>query len=124
MLTELGHTGIEAGSGAQALELLRDGETPELVITDYLMPGMNGAELAKEIRAARPDIPIMIATGYAAVAGNAMADLPLLPKPFRQSELAATIERLISSAVHGEPAQKKPRLRVVKDQGRAGAAPT
>ena len=122
MLSDLGHKVIEAGSGAQALELLRDGVAPELVITDYLMPGMNGAELAKEIRAAHPNLPIMIATGYAAVAGNAMADLPLLPKPFRQSELAATIERLISSALHGEGA-RKPKLRLVKDQEHSGAKP-
>jgi PAS domain S-box-containing protein len=95
MLTDLGHQVIEASSGVQALEMLRTGANPDLVITDYLMPAMNGADLAREIRGRWPELPILLATGYASLAGNAMADLPLLPKPFRQSELAATIERLV-----------------------------
>jgi signal transduction histidine kinase len=110
MLADLGHLVIEAGSAAQALEQLRTGATPDLVLTDYLMPIMNGAELAREIRTLRPGMPILLATGYASLAGNAMADLPLLPKPFRQTELAATIERLIAAAV---PAARSARLRIV-----------
>jgi CheY-like chemotaxis protein len=98
MLSDLGHRVIEASSSAQGLDLLRAGAEPDVVITDYLMPGMNGADLACEIRRDRPDLPILLATGYASLAGNTMADLPLLPKPFRQSELAATIERLVAHA--------------------------
>jgi PAS domain S-box-containing protein len=111
MLADLGHLVIEAGSAAQALEQLRTGATPDLVLTDYLMPIMNGAELAREIRTLRPGMPILLATGYASLAGNAMADLPLLPKPFRQTELAATIERLMAGSV---PAARSARLRVVE----------
>ncbi len=95
MLADLGHAVTEAGSGGAALEALRSGPPPDLVITDYLMPGMTGAQLAAEIRAMLPGQPILIATGYAGLAGNAMADLPLLPKPFRRAELAATIDRLV-----------------------------
>jgi PAS domain S-box-containing protein len=95
MLTELGHQVIEASSGAQALDLLRRGAAPDLVITDYLMPVMNGAELAQEIKSGHPELPILLLTGYASLAGNKMADLALLPKPFRQTELAATIDRLV-----------------------------
>jgi CheY-like chemotaxis protein len=97
MLTDLGHQVIEASSAAQALEFLRTGATADRVITDYLMPAMNGAVLAREIRVTRPSLPILLATGYAKLAGHAIADVPLLPKPFRQSELVAIIERLISS---------------------------
>jgi PAS domain S-box-containing protein len=107
MLTDLGHRVIEAGSGAQALaclERLSDGACPDLVITDFLMPAMNGAELAREIRARHPDLPILLATGYASLTGNAMADLPLLPKPFQQAELAATIARLIAGRAERHPA--------------------
>jgi CheY-like chemotaxis protein len=114
MLTDLGHQVIEAGSGAQALELLRTGALPDLVITDYLMPAMNGAELAREIRATAPRLPVLLATGYAKLAGHAMADLPLLPKPFRQAELAATIERLVLARDGDAPARKPARLRVVE----------
>jgi PAS domain S-box-containing protein len=114
MLTDLGHHVVEAGSAAHALELLRGGGTsPDLVITDYLMPVMNGAELAAEIRARDPNMPILLATGYASLAGNTMADLPLLPKPFRQSELAATMERLLAAAQQAGP-RKPPHLQVVR----------
>ena len=113
MLADLGHQVIEAGSGAQALELLRTGAAaPDLVITDYLMPIMNGAELAREIRALRPGLPILLATGYASLAGNTMADLPLLPKPFRQSELAATVERLVTPPAR--TGARPPRLQAVE----------
>jgi PAS domain S-box-containing protein len=98
MLADLGHQVIEASSGAQALQLLRDGADPELVITDYLMPSMDGAELARLIRAERPGMPILIATGYAGLAGSAMADLPLLAKPFRRTELGALVQRLTVAA--------------------------
>jgi CheY-like chemotaxis protein len=114
MLTDLGHQVIEAASGAQALELLRTGAAPDLVITDYLMPVMNGTELAREIRAQRPGLPILLATGYASLAGNTMADLPLLPKPFRQAELAATIERLIAAQPAERGEVQAMRLRVVE----------
>jgi DNA-binding LytR/AlgR family response regulator len=56
---------------------------------------MNGAELAQEIKSGHPELPILLLTGYASLAGNKMADLALLPKPFRQTELAATIDRLV-----------------------------
>ncbi|USI71436.1 response regulator [Sphingomonas morindae] len=95
MLADLGHHVIEAHSAAQALELVRGGEAPDLVITDYLMPGMNGADLAAELRRLHPTLPIMLATGYANLAGNQMASLPLLPKPFRQAELAARLVQLL-----------------------------
>ncbi|MFL9826377.1 response regulator [Rhodoplanes sp. SY1] len=100
MLTDLGHRVIEAGSGAQALDCLRrlvDGAQPDLVITDYLMPAMTGAELAREIRARHPDLPILLATGYASLTGEATTDLPLLAKPFQQAELAATIAQLVAA---------------------------
>ena len=95
ILGDLGHTVIEAGSASHALELLRTGMEPDLVITDYLMPGMTGTELAAEIRKARPDQPILLATGYANLAGDEMASLPLLTKPFRQAEAAARIAELM-----------------------------
>ncbi|QAY75496.1 response regulator [Sphingosinicella sp. BN140058] len=95
MLADLGHRVIEARSAGEALELLRSGVTADLVITDYLMPGMNGAELATAIRNRLPGVPILLATGYANLAGHQMADLPLLTKPFRQKEVAARLAELL-----------------------------
>jgi PAS domain S-box-containing protein len=95
MLHQMGHEVSEAASGAEALTVIRAGPAPDLVVTDYLMPGMNGADLAAALRREYPRLPIIIATGYANLAGSEMADLPLLGKPFRQSELAAVIEQTI-----------------------------
>ena len=53
MLTDLGYKVIEATSGAEALRLLRRGSAPDLLITDYLMPGMNGVELIEHARRSR-----------------------------------------------------------------------
>jgi CheY-like chemotaxis protein len=95
LLKDLGHVIIEATSAAHAIDLLRNGATPDLLITDYLMPGMRGTDLAVEVGRLQPDLPILLLTGYANLAGHQLADLPLLPKPFRQAELAARIAALL-----------------------------
>ena len=110
MLADLGHRVVEAFSGTHALELLRTGAEPDLVVTDYLMPGMTGAELAEAIRRIRPSLPILLVTGYANLAGDQMANLPLLPKPFRQAELAARIAEMVSP-VPG-PAERRASFRL------------
>jgi len=104
ILHDLGHRVVEAASGSQALELLRAGTAPDMVITDYLMPGMTGTELAAEIRRERPQLPILLATGYANLAGDEMASLPLLTKPFRQAEVAARIADLMTTVEDTGPA--------------------
>ena len=112
MLGDLGHTPIEAGSGTQALELLRTGSNPDLVITDYLMPGMTGAELAAEIRKVRPSLPILLATGYANLSGDDAAGLAVVTKPFRQVEIATRIAELIQTKAQ----RSEPTLQLVKSQ--------
>ena len=97
MLEDLGHKPVEAGSGAEALEILRADPSIELVITDHAMPGMTGIELARAIRDLRPDIPIILATGYADIQDGGDLGLPRLGKPYRQDELA----RRIADALDG-----------------------
>lgn len=80
MLEEMGHTVLEATSGPQALEILRQHATIDLLITDEAMPQMTGLQLAKIVRAERPNLPIILATGYAEVPRDSM--LPKLSKPF------------------------------------------
>jgi CheY-like chemotaxis protein len=95
MLTDLGFEVIEAGSAEEALRLLEAGTTPNLLITDHLMPGMNGADLAREARALRPALPVLpvlIVSGYAEVEGIA-PDMPRLTKPFRNAELLPSHDR-------------------------------
>ena len=98
MLIELGFDVVEAGSAEEALQLLKAGTAPSLLVTDHLMPGMNGADLAREARAINPILPVLIVSGYAEVDGLA-PDLPRLTKPFRNAELAASVAALIPAAV-------------------------
>jgi PAS domain S-box-containing protein len=65
MLTDLGYDVVEACSGEEALELIDGGLQPDLVVTDHLMPGMTGVELAESLRTSRPKLPLLIISGYA-----------------------------------------------------------
>ncbi len=93
MLEDLGHRAISAESGAQALEILAS-ETVDLVITDHVMPQMTGLQLAAEVRKAYPELPIILATGYAEAPAGAGEGVPRLAKPYTQVELARLLRRL------------------------------
>jgi PAS domain S-box-containing protein len=98
LLQDFGYRVVEAGSGAEALvQLRRRGHDFDALVTDFLMPGMNGASLAAEARAIVPDLPILLITGYSNIADGAGAELPRLTKPFRQADLAAQVARVIAS---------------------------
>ena len=110
MLADLGHAVVEADSGVRALELLRAGQPVDLLLTDHAMPGMTGAQLAQAARALRPDLPILLATGYADLPGGVGADLPRLGKPYDRRQLAARIEALLGRAA-AAPAPAAPRVK-------------
>ena len=93
MLIELGYDVIEAGSAEEALRLLARGLAPDIVVTDHLMPGMSGTDLARRIRAERLSAKVLIVSGYAETVGVA-SDLPRLTKPFRNADLAASLAAL------------------------------
>jgi CheY-like chemotaxis protein len=94
MLEDLGHTVFEAYSGKEALELMRQEESIDLVITDQAMPQMNGTQLAKIIRQQWPNKSVLLATGYSDFVPGEDINLPRLTKPYLQSDLAAAIARL------------------------------
>ncbi|WP_247895040.1 hybrid sensor histidine kinase/response regulator [Azospirillum brasilense] len=98
MLTDLGHTVLEAHSGAQALELLRSGQAVDLLLTDYAMPGMTGVELAQAARALQPTLPVLLASGYADLPEGTVADLPRLAKPYTQHQIAAATAKLLAKS--------------------------
>ena len=95
LVTELGHVALEAYSAAEALRLIEAHPEIALLITDFSMPGMNGAELAEAARRLRPNLPILLATGYAELPENAPCDLMRLEKPFHEDELARCIVELL-----------------------------
>jgi CheY-like chemotaxis protein len=95
LLEDLGHKVVEASSGSEALKLLDGGLQPDLVITDHAMPGMTGIELAVRVRSRKPELPILLATGYAELVGAQPIELPRLAKPFTQDQLSDVIGRLL-----------------------------
>jgi CheY-like chemotaxis protein len=94
MLEDLGHRVIEARSGREALDLIGRARSLDLVVTDYAMPEMTGKELADTIGAERPDLRILLATGYADLPADLTTSLSRLSKPFDQEALARAIDHL------------------------------
>src|SRR6185436_316348 len=92
MLLDLGHSVLEAPSGAHALKILEANAHFDLILTDYAMPGMTGLELAKKIKQLHPRMPVVIATGYAELPPQATLGFPRLSKPYTQQQLADVIE--------------------------------
>jgi signal transduction histidine kinase len=93
MLNALGFTVREASSAEAALAAIDAGLMPELLITDHLMPGMTGVQLARLVRERRPKTKTLIVSGFAEVDGIDPS-FPRLTKPFVQSELEAAIANL------------------------------
>jgi len=96
MLLDLGHSVTEANSGERAVKLLESGQPLDLLLTDQAMPGMTGVELAEIVRSKRPELPILLVTGYADLPASELAKLPRLAKPYQQADLQAAIEALLS----------------------------
>jgi CheY-like chemotaxis protein len=94
MLAELGFEVIEASSGQEALVQLERKGAIDILITDHLMPGMTGVELAKAVARKFPSLPVLLVSGYSDAIGID-AELPRLEKPFRQVELAARLASLL-----------------------------
>lgn len=95
-LLALGHEATAAASGAEALRLFDDGLEPELVITDVVMPDMNGRELARELGRRRPGLPVLYLSGHAhGVLERTDGEPPLLAKPFTLADLDASVRQLL-----------------------------
>jgi signal transduction histidine kinase/CheY-like chemotaxis protein len=99
-LQALGHHVTQAMHGPAALaEVAR--ARPDLMITDYMMPGMTGVELMKQVRAMHPHLPMIMATGYADMKAveEIIGDNGFLRKPFQLAELAASVDRALARNV-------------------------
>ncbi|MEO8882937.1 MAG: PAS domain S-box protein [Devosia sp.] len=97
-LVDAGYTIVEAATGAEALTRLATNPAIKLLFTDVVMPGgMNGDELAKEVRFRRPDVKILFTSGYAepAVAGRERALGSWLRKPYTAQELSQKMRELL-----------------------------
>lgn len=97
-LSDLGYGVIEADSGGAALETLEQHDRIDAMVLDFAMPGMNGGELARELRVRRPGAPILFATGYAdAEALTDVGEDLIVRKPFTQAELGRKLSRTLAA---------------------------
>jgi CheY-like chemotaxis protein/two-component sensor histidine kinase len=94
MIEDLGHAALWVSSGAEALEILRSDRGVDLMITDHAMPGMTGAVLAETVHKLKPDLPIILATGFADIPGSYAQTLPRLAKPYGPTELSTAIDAI------------------------------
>ncbi len=92
MLMDLGHSVLEASSGAHALRLLETDAQFDIVITDYAMPSMTGLDLAVQIKKIQPKMPVIVATGYAELPPHTTLGFRRLNKPYTQEQLAEALE--------------------------------
>ncbi|GAA4024372.1 PAS domain S-box protein [Sphingomonas swuensis] len=97
-LEELGYAVREASDGGEGLALFREA-APDLVVLDYLMPGMSGAEVARVIRSERAEQPILFVSGYSETDAirAAAPDAILLPKPFRADALGKAVRQVLAT---------------------------
>src|SRR5258706_1369141 len=101
VLEELGYDVVAAAGPAEALELAADGAPIDLLLTDVVMPGMNGRQLAERLRALRPKLKVLFMSGYTddAVIARGVIDheMAFLHKPFGADQLAQVIAELLDA---------------------------
>jgi CheY-like chemotaxis protein/nitrogen-specific signal transduction histidine kinase len=100
-LGTLGYDVLEAADAEHALRLLREHQTVRLLLTDVVMPGMNGRKLAEEAKAQQPSLKVLYMTGYSRNAivhqGRLDAGVDLLQKPVTSEYLANTVRRVLDA---------------------------
>tara|TARA_R110000868_G_scaffold99983_10_gene274908 strand:- start:2636 stop:3046 length:411 start_codon:yes stop_codon:yes gene_type:complete len=99
-LQNAGHTVVDFDNGRSAYERMRE-EPFTVLLTDIVMPEMDGIELARKATELDPDLKVMFITGFAAVAlnpdSNAPKDAKVLSKPFHLRELVTEVDRLLAA---------------------------
>ena len=105
MLEDLGHRVIGASSGPHALDILKSDQEIDLMMTDHVMPGMTGMELAAASREVRPQLLVLLATGYAELPDGFQVDLPRLAKPYHQDQLRERLDQLLGQDVRQHAAK-------------------
>ena len=103
-LSERGHTVLEAGDGAEALHLVRRRNgAVDLILSDVVMPQMNGTELATRIGVEFPDVPVILMSAFtpAGVARVGVSEtlVPVLQKPFEPTQLAELVQLALEHPV-------------------------
>jgi PAS domain S-box-containing protein len=108
MLEDLGHIVLAVPSGERALDLIKDASI-DVVITDQGMPGISGLELAGAIRAVRPNLPVLIATGNAELLIGGEGTNMRLIKPYTQQQLADAAASCVGAGLFHAPHEMEER---------------
>jgi two-component system NtrC family sensor kinase len=97
---QLGYVAMAAPGPLAALERLRQADRVDVLFTDMVMPGgMNGLQLSTEARRLRPDIKVLLTSGYVGLAGSDMPEgIPLLPKPYNRDQLSLRLEAVLEAS--------------------------
>jgi CheY-like chemotaxis protein len=104
MLADIGYRVTEAHSGEAALAVI-DRERFDLVVIDFAMPGMSGAELARRVHTRTPDLPVLFVTGFAErEALTGISDRQIVSKPFVTGELAEKVQLALAGKMRAEAA--------------------
>ena len=101
LLEDLGHRVIRAASGAQALQCLEQHRDIQLMISDMAMPHMDGRQLAEAVRRLHPQLPIILASGYAQRQDGPVPELPRIFKPFSQAQLRDALAQVLAQSAAG-----------------------
>jgi PAS domain S-box-containing protein len=97
LLADLGCEVVASENGEEALERIASNGI-DLVLTDVVMPGMSGVELARRIRQKRPDVPVLLATGYSDEIVKRGSEFAVLAKPFGAADLSKAMTALLNEA--------------------------
>ena len=103
-LERTGYAVVGVGDGTDALDLVQRGERYDLLLTDIVMPGMDGIELAQRVSIIAPETRVMFITGFSAVtlrAGEALPQAKVLSKPFHLRDLVLEVDRMFEGASAG-----------------------
>ena len=100
MLEDLGHEVICAASAVHALAAFDANPAIDLVITDQVMPAMSGLQLLDALRARRPSLPVILATGYAEFPAGVDSSIGRLAKPYTQQELKAALSSILKTSAN------------------------
>lgn len=103
MLEDLGLKVLQAANGQEALDIIRANTPIDILLTDFAMPGMNGAELAQAVRDRLPALPVIFVTGYAELDAFDLDNAQVLQKPFRERELVERIAKAQAACPEGRP---------------------
>ncbi len=116
ILEDSGYRVMDAGGGEEALALAQELDEPiHLLLTDVVMPGMSGDELARRLTAERPAVKILFMSGYSqeaiATHGHLVAGAGFLPKPFSAADLVDRVQETLSTPTGDVPPRGTPPTR-------------